>query len=292
MVKRTTWTTNLDVDKNPINRFLSKEITFDNQGRTYDCTEYDENGNVERKALFRYSSITGEILQQIEYDSLNHLMERQEFIENEDGEVYQSILQYADGSKIIKNYELSDLGNAERTLLTDENDQLIGEEIFILDQNDRVIAEIEKDAQGKEILKFENLYCDKGNLIEQKKFEHGHLQDLTTMEYTGNNVLQKKTRLVNGRVVEEEGFVFGDEHQLSKKTVRKLSDSMDVLDEEFYDEFSNLISHVCYTNGKLTFTNTCTYDENKLLKHEYIMEIEWSGKVLRHEVLEHLYENL
>jgi len=77
MKKKKTTSIIFDVNKNEIGRFLSRETTIDSSDRIIDETEFSENGNPVRRLIYRYFE-SGDLSEQIEYDSLNQLLQRQE----------------------------------------------------------------------------------------------------------------------------------------------------------------------------------------------------------------------
>ena len=255
----------LDVNKNEINRFLFKNYTVDSNGNTLDETEYDSESNVVCKRIYRYFD-TGEIKEYIDYDPFDELLERHYYTKNVSGEVDRFEFEFAGGQKLIKEFSFTDIGNADKATIKDENGQITGFEVFILDEQGRVKEEIELDSENNEISKYEKTYDENGML----KFEK-HYRD--------------------GILFNEESFEYDEKGNLLKKNHRNHPDNFEVIDNYQFDIKNNMIYNSSKQNGVLVFENKCGYDENNNLISEEFFELDfWEKRIVRHEILIHELE--
>jgi hypothetical protein len=291
MLKQITTTIRFDVDRAELERFISRETTIDSLGRVLDETEFRNDGQLVRKVLFRYSS-SGDVSTQVEYDSLNNLIERQDFIEGEDGELQQVITEFADGSKLIKSYDSSDLELEDRASLTNERGENMGEEILIFNEQQQAVREVAVDAEGKEMRKIEKEYDVVGRIVSENEFEDERLKEIRHFTYNlGGLLAEKLHRSPDGRVFAYETIVYDDAEHEIKREWKNLDSGVHVVEEFHYDDKHNLVLSTVIRNGKLVFRNSCVYDDDRRLISEEIVEIDWSGKVSSHEKQIHEYQD-
>lgn len=291
MHRRITWTTKYDIDRQESEKFISEEITYDVYGRILDQTRYRSSGLVEHKLTFRYSELSGNLSEQVEYDFLNGLMERKEFLEDSYGEIFKAVTTYNDGLSEIREYSFSDLGKADKAIVRDNYGELIGEEIFVYDDDDNLILEIEKDARGCESLRIEKTFVQGGLLNEEKIFIDRKFEEYTTIGYNvyGSPVIRIK-KGPSGVILESEVTTYNEQDVETGKRIESHSNPIPSVDEHFYDEAGNMILIESYKGGQLRFRNECMYDSESRLIREELLEVDENGKILRHEKLEHLFE--
>ncbi len=291
MNKRITWTITYNVDRHETGTYISEEITYDVRGNVLDQTRFDQSGRALHRVVFRYSDVSGNLVEQVEYDSLNGLIERKEFLENANGEVYKAVITYNDGSSETREYAFSDLGKADRAIVHDETGTRTGEEIFAYDDEDNLILEIEKDADGTEVLRIERDYSPGALLKAKRIFVNGEIQESTTFGYNayGSRVIRiKKNR--SGTIVESEVTSYTDQNVPVERRLESNSGSVGIVEESIFDETGNIVLVESRKGGQLIFRNACAYDEDHLLISEELLELTSGGKVLRHEKLEHHWE--
>lgn len=248
----------LDLNKNEINRFLFKTYTVDSNGNTLDETEYDSKSNVVYKRIYRYFD-TGEVKEYIEYDPFDELLERHFYTKNKSGEVDRFEYEFAGGQKSIKEFSFTDIGNADKATIRDENGEITGFEVSILDEQGRTKEEIELDSENNEISKYEKAYDENGMLKIEKNYKDGILFNTVSFEY------------------DEKG-------NLVKKIHRNYPDNFEVIDIYQFDIKNNMIYNSSNQNGVLVFENKCGYDENNNLISEEFFELEfWERRIVRHE---------
>ncbi len=252
----------LDFNKNEINQFLFKTFTIDSNGNTLDETEYDLELKVVYKRIYRYFD-TGEIKEYLEYNPSDELLERHCYIKNESGEIYRHELEFSGGQKSIKEFFLTDIGNADKATIRDENGEITGFEVYILDEQGRIKEEMELDSDNNEIYRYENTYDDYGVLKLEKHYRDGVLFNSESFEY------------------DEKGNVV-------KKIHKNYADKFKVIDNYEFDIKGNMVYNSSYQDGVLVFENKCGYDENNQLISEEFFEINcWEKRIVRHERLKH-----
>jgi hypothetical protein len=256
---------NLDVDKNEIYRFVSKKYTVDNNGQTLDETEFDDEGDVVYKRIYRYFE-TGELQEYIEYNPDNDLLERHIYTKNNSGEIDTIEKEFIGGFKLTKVFSYTDLGNADKAEIRNEDDEIAGFEIYTYNEDDTVKSEIELDGDSNEISKIDRLYSENGLLVSEKKYVHGDLFFEEFFEYDGND-------------------------NIIKKLHKNLQDSLEIVDIYEYDDYGNMVYNSTHQNGHLIFENKCVYDTNNALICEEFFELDyWTKGINRHERLIHEVE--
>lgn len=250
----------LDRDKNETSRFEFMETTTDSRGNVLDETEYHEDGSVSSKHIYRYFD-DGTVKEYVEYNPFDELLERHVHIANEDGDVETILYEYGDGHKVTRTFRYTELGLADTATLRDEKGAILGYETSVFNENGDVIERVEFDEKHIETLKHLAEYDDDGNVLEEKKFVDGILNEITSYAYD-----------LHGNV--------------TRKTARDAQEGHQTIDEYRYDEQGNMEYNASFHNGVLIFENKCTYDADGNLKTEEFFEIDrWDKKVIRHEKL-------
>lgn len=255
----------LDANKKEIDRYHFKSFTVNSKGNILDESEYDPESNVICKRIYRYYD-TGEVKAYIEYDSWDELLERHSYDKNTSGDFDRHEFEFSGGQKLIKEFNFTDIGNVDKATIRNENGEIVGYEIYKLDEQGRVIEEIELDADNNEILRYEKNYLDSGELNFEKQFQDGKLFNGESFEYDKN-----------GNVV--------------KKIHRNYIDNFEVIDDYHFDKNNHMIYNSSHQNGVLVFENKCRYDENDNLILEEFFELDfWERRIVRHEILHHELE--
>ncbi len=252
----------LDVNKYETSRILYKTRTVDSNGYTLDETEYDAESNVVCKRIYRYFD-TGEVKEYIEYDPSDELLERHIYSKDESGEICTQEMEFHGGEKTIKEFSFTDIGNADKATIRDENGEIIGYELYLLDESGRLQAEIELDSENNEISKYERFFDDFDRLKHGKHYIDGNLSKMESFEYDSKGNVIKK---------EETNYI----------------DNFTITENYEYDQSNRMICNTSYQDGRLVFENNCEYDEFGDLISEEFFELDYWGKqVVRHEKLIH-----
>jgi hypothetical protein len=252
----------LDINRNEINSYHFKTFTLDSNGNILDETEFDSKSNIICRRIYRYFD-TGEVKEYIEYDPFDELLERHYYTKNDSGEINRFECEFEDGQKLIKEFSYTDIGNADKVIIKDENDNITTHEIYKLDQEGNVIEEIILDANFNEISRYEKTYLDSGELHFEKLFQNGKLFNMESFEYDKQGNVVKKIHI---------NYIDND------KTIDKYK----------FDKNNNMIYNSSHMNGVLVFENKCAYDENDYLISEEYFELNfWERRIERHERLIH-----
>lgn len=266
MENKTTTKIELDINKQEINRFLFKEYTIDSFGNILDETEFDSESNVVCKRIYRYFD-TGEVKEFFEYDPFDDLLERQSFYKNDYGNIEKQEFEFSGGQKLIKEFYFTDIGNAEKVTIRDENDEITGFEVYIYDEYGNITKEIELDTENNEISKFEKAYNEDGTIKFEKQFKDSILFYIETFEYDENQNVIKKLH---------ENYL----------------DKYELVDVYQFDQNNNMIYNSSHQNGMLVFENKCGYDKNNILISEEFFELDfWEKSITKHERLIHQFKN-
>lgn len=253
---------NLDVDKKETSRFVSKNYTVDNNGQILDETEFDAEGDVVYRRIYRYFD-TGELQEYVEHNPDNDLLERHIYTKNESGEIDTIEKEFIGGFKLTKAFLYTDLGNAHKAEIRNEDGEIVGFEIYTYNDDDTVKCQIELDADSNETSRIDKSYAENRLLISEKHFSHGDL-------------------------LFEEFFEYDSKENLIRKLHKNLQDSLEIIDIYEYDGNQNMIYNSTHQNGHLVFENKCIYDTNNELICEEFFELDyWTKGINRHEKLIH-----
>lgn len=255
----------LDLNKNERESFQYRTYTIDSKGQTLDETEFDSDSNIVCKRIYRYFD-DGEVEEYIEYDPFDELLERHVYVKNENGEIDRIEYEFTGGHKTIKEFSFTDVGDADKAEITNENGEITGYETYVLNESGLVTTVIELDAHQNEIARCET-------------------------EFLENELISREKCFSDGKLVKEENFDYDGSGNLTRKTLQNFTDNFEVIDLYHYDGNDNMIYNCSHQNGVLVFENKCGYDENNRLVLEEFFELDfWERKIVRHERLKHELE--
>ena len=118
--------------------FVLSEKDYNENGHLLTEAVFDDQGEVESKRVFEVDD-NGQILVQMNYERKNDLVERTEYYDDEDSFQYRTEITTSGGSKSIYEYQYNQLGNAERIIVKNEEGEIERYEVFVFDENHRVI---------------------------------------------------------------------------------------------------------------------------------------------------------
>lgn len=280
----------LNLKKEVERKFLYKKLTLDSSDRVIDDTEFNYKGAPIHRITYRYSPFDN-ISERIEFDASNNLIERHLYQEDENGEITSSTIEYGNGTKTIKNYEFTDLGNADKATLLNETGEIIGYETYVLDNDSRLISEFESDEEHNELFKINREFDLEGNVIREIEFVQSEINLVTSNHYKNGQL----TKVQRGK--DMDSFYSTEIRELDSKNrlVKRTTNFHDYGDVEIelleYDSKDNVISNVVSVNGRTIFTNVCIYDLSNRLVEEYVMELDLNGSINKHERLFHEYND-
>lgn len=262
METRITIKIKLNGEKKEITRFQFKEYTIDSKGDVLNETEYNEDGSIACKRIYRYFDDSS-VKEYVEYNPFDELIERHTYVENEVGDIEKVIFEYGDTHKVIKEFHFPELGLADTATAYNENGEILGREIYVLNEDGKIVEQVETDADNTVLVKYLRTYNETGDSKEERKFIEDTLTEVTSYSYDKN-----------GNII--------------RKAVKNIVDGYEVIDEYEYDERGNMTYNTSLQNGVPIFENKCTYDENGNLLTEEFFEIDyWERRVTRHEKLLH-----
>ncbi|MBL4754902.1 MAG: hypothetical protein JKY52_15060 [Flavobacteriales bacterium] len=283
----TTTTTLLDLDKNPELEYVSRVTNFGTNGLMLDETDYNADSNMERRVTYRYFA-DETVKEAIIFDAQNEQLERLTYEQNNNGEVSKSTTAYSDGTKIIKTYSFTDLGNASKVSITDESGTFLGKEIYVFDEEGRVKEEIEYDGDDQEILRIAKKYSDEGLLLKEISYFDKQCQ---TVEYHHLGNIARTTVTKNEVITWVETSEFNNDGAITK-TVSINRENNDHSEEQItHNENGFEILVVSTTNGKLTFKNSIEYDQQGRIIMEEVLRLNWQGRIETHAKMTTSYDS-
>lgn len=252
----------LDNNKNEISRFHFKSYTNNSNGDIIDETEYDEDSNTTFKRIYRYFE-SGDVQEYIEFDPFEELLERHCYFKDDSDQIVRQEFEYTGGQKSIKEFFFTDIGNADKAIIRDEENTVTGYESFVYNNENQLFQEIEFDADNIEINKYEKFYFDNGLLRLGKLYQ-------------------------NGELITGEAFEYDNRGNVIKTILRDYVNNFEVINVFTFDKDDNMLYNSTHQNGVLVFENKCEYDNNNNLIKEEFFELDfWEKRILRHERLIH-----
>lgn len=290
MLRMTTTKVEFDLDKNEINRFLFKEFQFDANEKLIEESEYNANGKLEVRTLYRYNAL-GLVSEQIHYDSWNELIERHQFFFDDNGLLLKSEIEFSNGSKFIKTYSFTDLGQAEEVIITDENDVFQGREVYHFDANGQKLEAIEMDESNIEVLRHTMKYNDDQNLIEECIYRYSTLENQHVYEYdTSGNLSLSKSYDGEGKLLQSSDHLYNISGHLVEVRVNNPSNSTEMIEKYEYDAEGNQILGTARIDGKLVFHNACTFKDKKIVAEEIFEMALYKGTGSHHKLIHEHFE--
>jgi len=232
---------------------------------------------------YRYFD-NGDAKEEIEFDAQNSLVERLTFEQNGEDIVTVATTTYGDGSKIIKTYKDTDLGNAYNAIMTDENGDYLGKEVHAFNSEDQPVEAVEYDEGDNVVLRITYEYGDAGFVIKETKYFD---EDVEIIEYNAPGVISSLIHTSKGAKTNQEIYLFDNKDLLVKKTIINHHDNYRVEEEYNYDSRGNMTLNISTAGGNMVFKNSCVYDKNDRLIEEEILERHLDGRASKHMKLIH-----
>lgn len=290
MIRMTTTKVEFDLDKIEINRFLFKEFHFDVHEKLIEESEYDRNGKLEVRTLYRYNSL-GLVSEQIYYDSWNELIERHQFFFDDNGLLLKSEVEYSNGSKFIKTYSFTALGQADEVIITDENDMFQGREVYHFGASGQKLEAIEMDESNIEVLRHTMKYNDDQNLIDECIYRNSILENQHVYEYDmSGNLSLSRSYDGAGKLLQSTNHIYNISGQLVEVRVNNPSNSTEMIEKYEYDAEGNQILGTARIDGKLVFHNTCTFQNKKIISEEIFEMALYKGIATHHKLIHEHFE--
>jgi hypothetical protein len=280
----------LNLKKEIERNFLFKRLTVDSNDRVIDDTEFNASGDPVHRITYRYS-VNDNISERIEFDASDNLIERHLYHENEEGIVSSSTIEFGNGSKTIKNYAFTDLGKADKATLTDENGVILGYETYILDDLDRIISEFESNSNHEELFKINREFDNNDDIIKEIQFSNGEIDLVTSNSYQDSEIIKIQRGKDLENFYESEVRELDSKKRLLKRTTTDHEYGDIQIEQLEYDSNDNMVSNIVAHNGRTIFTNLCKYDGSNRLMEEYVMELNLSGNINKHEQLYHKHDD-
>jgi len=280
----------LNLNKEIDRKFLHKKITVDHMDRVLDETEYNFKGDAIHRITYRYSTFDN-ISETIEFDASNNLIERQLYSEDENGEITSSTTEYGNGAKTTKKFQFTDLGNADKATLIDENGNVIGYETYILDSDERIVSEFESDENHNELSRIDRKFNDSGEILRETHFSEGEIDEITSNHYRNGQLVKIQRSKNLESIVSTEVREFDSKNRIIKRTTNYHEYSDVEIEFSEYDNNDNVVSNMVEVNGRMIFTNVCKYDKENRLLEEYIMELNLNGSINAHERVFYAYKD-
>jgi hypothetical protein len=233
---------------------------------------YEPNGELESKTISEYNN-EGKIISQKTFISEEEIAEDFSFAYNEDGQLIEKRIHYADGSSSVKTYEhkekelfisiMDDEGDAEgkEYLRFDENNNLLEESSW--DEDDRLLSKnlMQYDDHNNLIMKVEFVEDEEFASKTMFKFDDRGNQ-IEILSLTRNNeVISKRESVFNEQnlIVEEnvDGYVVKYEHDENGRRIRdEVIDphkNTESFTEYYYEEDDLLEKTISCQKGNLMY---------------------------------------
>ncbi len=278
-----------DLDRIEEERYVIKEAVFGFDELLIEESDYNRNGLLENRILFHYDKEKRNT-ETIHYNARNESLERHQITYNESDLITRTQIEYNNGSKYIKEISFTELGHADEVVITDENGEFQGREVYVYDAQGNVVEEIEMDELNMEILRHKRVYNDEGELMEESIFRAGELESRKVFEYDANeNTSRISDYDHENRLMQTTAYLFDANQNLIESRIRSDHNAYELVEEMEYDEDNNMILCIGKAEGKLVFRNACTYENGRIASEE-VFEKELYRGVATHFKLIHEYK--
>jgi len=196
-IKTVTETTHI---VNAAGETINKRITYlqqrDEQGNVMLDASWQSNGMLENKTTYAYNEANQMTAQKIYLDEEN-ISEHWTYTYNEEGDVIEKAVEYADGSHSYYTKNIAEDG-AIVWEISDEDQEFEGKEIRVFNNNKLLVSSVDIDDENTETLRKEFVYDDKDNVIEQRVYEYENLSATEAMQYDDQGNLIRTINLSPG----------------------------------------------------------------------------------------------
>ena len=287
MKSNITTTRVLDREGHIVHQYVSFFQEFNRQGRMTNEIIYNAAGEVESKSLFTYNE-EGRLLEQVIFEHNDRLVERVDHFFDESGQLVQTEITIADGSKTIKEYHYDPVEKIERAVLNSMHGEIEGYEIFWYGGENEVIAEIKSDVNSRVEYKRFATYDGAGNLIMEEIFGRDEaFKKRTNFTYLPGGLLSKiVTQDKHGKDMTVEKIIYDEQQLPIKKILNDKIQGSNIKTCFFYNAEGQCITEKVYENDVLTLKKAMKYDtRNNVIEEECIHAVK---KV--HEIKKHVIE--
>ena len=280
MKKWNTYKILYDSDKKEIAKFLYKSQSLNKSDLVLDEAEYNEIGDPIQRFVYRYNE-RGTLIESIEYDSVNDLVERAFFELDEEDEIIRVTIDYSEGEKEIKEYEFINNDKTEKVTISNSDDEIIGYELYHNDGNGNIVEEIIFE-ENIEISKYQKKYLD-NKLVEESFYSNAKIEYTDTFFYAKDKLIKRQRKGAENGMIETEENGLDINGNIVTKTYHNHIQNYQIVEINEYDSNGKVLLTQSKMNGRLVFSNKCTYDKNKFLIAEEILELDWDGFLIKNE---------
>lgn len=255
----------LDYQGNEISRRLSAIETYNSDGYLVDEIHLDEKENIITKKIYQYHE--GNLVRESEYYPKEGLSHQENWSkEFQEGEDFLHIMEFNSGSKLIRSFEYKEDSNTYIWTISDENQQLVGRELYFFNEQNQNIRVVEQEKNGEVTNEYLKIFDKEGRMIQLLHFYHQEQQFIQTIVYNEQeNPVEETTKYTDGSI-HISLFEYNEKGLLNHKKE--------------------------YRNEILTFSNQISYNEQDQIAEELVIYLDpWRRDPNLHEKIVHEYEN-
>ena len=286
MKSNITTTRVLDREGHIVHQYVSLFQEFNRKEHMTNEIIYNAAGEVKSKSLFTYNE-EGRLLEQVIFEHNDRLVERVDHFFDESGQLVQTEITVADGSKTIKEYHYDPVEKIERAVLNSMHGEIEGYEIFWYGGENEVIAEIKSDVNSRVEYKRFATYDGAGNLIMEEIFGRDEAFDKrTNFTYLPGGLLAKiATQDKHGKDVVVEKITYDDQQLPVKKVVNDKIQGISTKTSLSYNAAGQCITEKVYEDDVLIFKKMMKYDsKNNVIEEECIHAVEKLHEIKKHVI--------
>jgi len=248
----------------PNEKFLTKEDYWDENGNILKEIEYNEEGMLISKNIFKYNE-ANLLINEKNYIENEELSQERIIDRNDAGLIIREKINYMDGSHTIRNFYRPE-ANYIKIESIDSEEGLESIEKIKTDEKNRVLLREIFDENNELISKEENRF-EEDNLISRTLDNDTDGFTIEKFSYTNNlftkyDILNDKNELIGGY-----SLIYDNENRVIE---RKYHSGTRIVYE--YDENKEIEKHIA-PNGIIEFQSTIEFDNNgNEIKFENINE--------------------
>jgi len=251
--------------------YQSNLTRYDKNEKVIEYIDFTSDGEIENKTTFLYDE-KGNLLEETHFVDEEEVSEVMICKRNEDGKIVSMEINYADGSKTIKQYERID--NTETIIVTDEDGEFDGKETRVFDANNHLLEYTRVDYNNKVEQRFVYEYDSNGLVLSIQEYASGNqLFSTTKSNYDEKgNPIKVVVFAPSGKVIKKVESQFNEQgdpvsekyndkyvvnteydekgNDTKQETINLLTGLTEVLKNYHYDENGMLVEEVSFSVGQ------------------------------------------
>lgn len=258
--------------------FLFSEIKYDVNGNIIEESNYTSENHLEEKKTYKYND-KGKLIEETILHAAEDFEEKRTIIRNEHGHSIEEIKEYPDGSVERTLIKRDENDNIIEIVVLDEDGEQESKQLFKYDNKNNLTSHIKLDMDDEVIEATECKSDDKGNIIYKKEILPEEGIEITTKTEYDEQGRDLKSTAVNedGDKISEMELIYDEQGRHIETISRDFVNPGDSRKIQFIYEDENCVQERVMTlnDEVLRQVNYC-YDENNNLIEEESLQPDYT----------------